>query len=218
MGGNSSGEKDKGKSVGVGASFGIAIANMTVDAGIGQYRTVNAGGLNIEALARNDLQTITVSGADPLAIHREVSTGTGGTSGTGTLPPGEPQDIAVDASVAVSFIKNYVKLHVDTNTIVTLIGGNIVPVMLPFKGALPHGDVNLNMLALQTGHTLTQASGFAVGGQTAVGAAVAVNIADSLVDALYDGNAIIRELSAGFGESSYSEVLSGHLDVATGYI
>ena len=185
------------KTVGVGAAFALGIADLAVHAGIGDFRRVKAASLKITANAQNDLDTVSVSGSDPIARSEAISqgsSGSGNAAGTTTA-----KDISVDASVAVSLIQNEVKAYVgqgaeikttaDTDTVDT---------------DKPDEKVNLFIYARQNGKTQTNASGFAVGNSTSVGAAVAVNIALSAVNALFAGDGTING-KAKLAAATYNE-------------
>ncbi|MBT7123510.1 MAG: hypothetical protein HN948_10925, partial [Clostridia bacterium] len=166
-----------GKSVGVGASFSFNYINIDVLAGIGENRTLVSGALVIKATLQNRLETISVSGSDPLA----------NSSGD---PAQEAKDISVDASVAVGLIFNTVKAYVSQGTSVTTTSGNTFNIN-ESEDEEYDDLLNLYIYALEQGSTITRASGFTVGASTAVGAAVAVNIASSDVDATFEGTGVI---------------------------
>ncbi|MDP3446823.1 MAG: hypothetical protein Q8S22_02065, partial [Eubacteriales bacterium] len=88
-----------GKSVGVGASFSLNIATFDVVAEIGANRSVRAGTLSVSANGRHDIQTVAVSGSDPLS-------GTDNTTSSTTTDTGKAKDIALDASAAVGLVYN----------------------------------------------------------------------------------------------------------------
>ena len=195
--GSTTGTSSSSKTVGVGAAFALGIADLAVHAGIGDFRRVKAASLKITANAQNDLDTVSVSGSDPIARSEAISqgsSGSGNAAGTTTA-----KDISVDASVAVSLIQNEVKAYVgqgaeikttaDTDTVDT---------------DKPDEKVNLFIYARQNGKTQTNASGFAVGNSTSVGAAVAVNIALSAVNALFAGDGTING-KAKLAAATYNE-------------
>jgi hypothetical protein len=103
----------------------------------------------------------------------------------------------VDASVAVNLLTNVVKALVGEDARLTLTGGNIMPTSVVIgkdsKGKDVFDQANLFLRAWQRGQTYTAASGFAVeGSSTAVGAAVAVNLASSDVLAKLQGSGTVK--------------------------
>jgi hypothetical protein len=177
-----------GKTVGVGASFALNIGTMTVEAGVGEKRSLTSGTLAIDAYGKHELSTVSVAGTDPLS-------GEDG-SGSGTTA-GKAKDISVDASVAVGLVYNTVRAYVKSGARITTTGGNTINVNetkydTDEETAANAELVNFYLHAKQVGDTLTRASGFAVGNSTAVGAAVTVNIAYSDVDAEFLGIGRIR--------------------------
>ncbi|MEN6340037.1 MAG: hypothetical protein ABFD03_07915, partial [Clostridiaceae bacterium] len=182
----------KGKSVGVGASFTLNLAYLTIEAGVGANRSVTSGTLSISADGRHDLETVSVSGTDPLSGTDDTS---GGSSGTTTT---KAKDIALDASAAVGLVYNTIKATVGSGAKIVTTGLDTVNLD---KTVYEDGDpaaeenadyVNFYLGAHYKGSTLTKASGFAVGSSTAVGAAVAVNISYSDVTASFLGEGIIN--------------------------
>ena len=161
---------DAGKSVGVGAAVAMSFADLTSDAGIGSGWTVLAKDLVMNSEAENNVETTSVSGTDPLA-RTEKPTDKPDKELTeeekkekekkeAEEKAAQAMDYAVDASVSVTLIQNSVKAYLAENSVITLSG-------------------NLNMLSAQSGATNTNASGYAMGNETAVGAAVAINLAFS---------------------------------------
>ncbi len=165
-----------GKSVGVGASFAFNLINIDVVAGLGENRTLTAQALVIKATLENRLETVSVSGSDPLADN---------TSGD---PIEEAKDISVDASVAVGLIFNNVHAYVANGANVTTTGTVNVS---ETEGEDYEELVGLYVCAEEKGSTITRASGFTVGASTAVGAAVAINIAYSDTNADFEGTGVV---------------------------
>ncbi|NLF46195.1 MAG: hypothetical protein GX581_08970, partial [Syntrophomonadaceae bacterium] len=202
--GTPGGDSAGNKSVGVGAAFAIGIADLTVQAGIGSYRNVEAASIKITAKAQNDLDTVSVSGSDPLARTQEDDEDSGdeeepgdgeGSGGEGESGDGEgsdgkeevtAKDISVDASVSVSLIQNDVKAFVGKGTVITVTADEDT-----IETGQGDEKVSFFLYAAQSGDTTTNASGFAVGSDTAVGAAVAVNIALSNVLASFAGRGTV---------------------------
>ncbi len=172
-----------GKSVGVGASFAFNYIEAGVSATIGSWRSLTAATLVLEATLENKLATISVSGSDPLS-------GDTGADDTPDETADKAKDISVDASVAVGLIYNTVTAAVGANASITLTGGNAVNVS-ETEGDEYAEYVNLYIHAKEKGDTITRASGFTVGESTAVGAAVAINIASSDVSAAFAGTGVV---------------------------
>lgn len=173
QGGNAN--ADSGKSVGVGAAVAMSFADLTSDAGIGSGWTISAQDLLMDSQAENNVETTSVSGTDPLARTEAPSDKAPETPDKKEEEDKKTEeekkeeeeenaakamDYAVDASVSVTLIQNTVKAYLAEYSVITLSG-------------------NLNMLSSQAGETNTNASGFAMGNETAVGAAVAINLAFS---------------------------------------
>lgn len=161
---------DSGKSVGVGAAVAMSFAELTSDAGIGSGWTIHAKDLLMTSTAENNVETTSVSGTDPLARTEGPTDKTdkdlteeekvAKEKEEAEKKAAEAMDHAVDASVSVTLIQNTVKTSLAENSVMNLSG-------------------NLKMLSSQSGETNTNASGFAMGNETAVGAAVAINLAFS---------------------------------------
>ena len=158
--------------VGVGAAFALSYINIDMDAGVGENRTVNAGTLNIGADVQNRIKTAAVAGTDPLS---------GG---------GDAQKISIDAAVAVGLLYTDVNAYVKTGATVVTNGGSTLN-LSDTEGEEFDDFVNTAVRANQRGETVTRASGFAIGISTAVGAAVAVNIAESNISAAFEGSGTI---------------------------
>ena len=173
---NGSSNADAGKSVGVGAAVALSFADLTSNAGIGSGWTVTAKDLVMNSTAVNNVETTSVSGTDPLGrsedptdkkeeedkekTEEEKKAEEEKKKAEEEAKAAKAMDYAVDASVSVTLIQNSVKSYLAENSVITLTG-------------------NLNMLSSQAGETNTNASGFAMGRATAVGAAVAINLAFS---------------------------------------
>ena len=177
-----------GKSVGVGAGFAMTYSNVTVTAGIGNNRSVIAKTLDIRADADQRVTTSGVAGTDPLDTSNAVSNQNGQASAAATQTQ---KDISLDAAAAVTVAKNTIRTYIGENTDVTITGGNDVEAVEddPSTHTVDETQkVAFNMAATQTGRTLTKSSSFAAGQKTAVGASVTVNVVESDVRALMQGN------------------------------
>lgn len=160
---------DASKSVGVGAAVAMSFADLTSNAGIGSGWTIKAQDLLMDSTAENNVETTSVSGTDPLVRTEEPTDKPAedekkekeeeNEKAEAEEKAAKAMDYAVDASVSVTLIQNVVKTYLANSNII--LGGN------------------LNMLSSQSGETNTNASGYAMGNETAVGAAVAINLAFS---------------------------------------
>ncbi|MGF7003762.1 hypothetical protein M2149_002167 [Lachnospiraceae bacterium PFB1-21] len=165
-----------GNSVGVGAAFAFTYSDASTIAYIGKNRRVNAGTVDMQANGVHDAETISVAGTDPI-----------GTKPTG----GKSMDVALDASAAVAVLYNTVKVYVDEGVLLTTTGSDTI-IVQEKTDLLDEIKANLRMQASQSGKTLTQASGFSVGGETSVGAAVTVLVVDSDVAVDFLGSGAIN--------------------------
>jgi len=167
---------NSGKSVGVGASFALTDARVTSESGIGALRTVMAAAADIQAEADHNTETVTVAGTDP------IKTDTSASSAAKT----SAENISLDASAAVNIIMNMVRSYVEMGVVLMTSGNDTITV----SGKTAAADevlANFRMTAIEQGKTLTNASCFACGSQSAIGAAVTVNIIDSDVKADFLG-------------------------------
>ena len=184
--------------MGVGASAAISTINSEVKATLGDMRYVTAGAMSVVAELRNDIDSVSVAGSDPLARRDGVYQQTPELGGASTLPQNNTteKDISVDASVALAMIDNVVHACIGSKTRLTLSGGDVIATDRELADA-SFEQTNLWLRAYQRGQTAAMASGFEVGGSAAVGAAVAVNLANSDVVLLHGrryvtGKAIMR--------------------------
>ena len=179
----------QGKTVGVGASAAIADVQATSEALLGEDRTLNAAALSVVSELRNDLDTISVAGSDPIARRDQIAQEV---PALGEMPLQQnnttTKDIAIDASVALSMIDNVVHAIVGSGAQLYLSGGDLIA---PETDAEDLESVGLYLRAFQRGQTYSTASGFAVGDQAAVGAAVGVNLANSDVRAAFLGDGTV---------------------------
>ena len=169
-----------GKSVGVGAAFALTVSNLSIEAYVGENRVVVAGALELAAIGERKTTTSGVAGSDPLAKSSD----------------GEAKDIALDASVAVSITNATIAATVRPGASVTADGGNLITVLEAQKDAegniaSPAVTAGFHMHASEVATTIVKASSFAVGKETAVGAAVAVNIATSDVAVRFLGTGTV---------------------------
>ena len=162
---------DSGASVGVGAAFSLVYGDTKTAAEIGSRKgTVNAGALTINAASDHKENIASAAGTDPMG---------------GDLETENLKNISLDASVALNILDTAVDVkNLSSKTNVT---GYMDAAGDEVRG-------NLNMSAVENGVTETTSSAFAVGSQTAVGASVALNIANSAVKAILNQSG---EISAG---------------------
>ncbi|MDO4982728.1 MAG: hypothetical protein Q4E35_04130 [Eubacteriales bacterium] len=151
---------DKGKSVGVGASFAMVYGDNEVFAKFIAPAVSDAGDVRIEA--RSD--------------HSEESTAVAGSDAYKNLFPegydftGKSTNIAIDAAVAVNAIETSVEALLTADSFAPVINAKTV-----------------RLSAVEKGHSKTDSSGYALGDETAVGGSVAVNLNRSSVRAGNDG-------------------------------
>ena len=157
-----------GKSIGVGAAFALDVVNADVEAGIGKNRIVHAENMEVTAESSHYRTTVSVSGTDPISGESMSNVSNSTPVGSGTTTITQSKDYSVDASAAIGLTDLNVKAYVA-------------------EGAKIYASGDFKLQAESKGNTLTNASGFSAGGLTAVGAAVAINIADSNVLAAFDG-------------------------------
>ncbi len=196
-----------GSSVGVGASFATNLIDAVVTAMIGTEtvsgdsvttlgnRVIRAGSLAILATFRDDVDTVSVAGSDPIArrdkafeyvptlgsaTNKQLAQAASG--GTNT------KGISFDAGVAVAVVNNIVKAAL-------LSGGSLetVNVLDTIESAIVTGQnaqgedifamANVLVQALYGGDSYTGVSAFAAGSRAAVGAAVGVSLVSSDITA-----------------------------------
>jgi hypothetical protein len=187
-------DDSSGTSVGVGASAAISIVDVDAIASLGSYRRLSAGTLAILSEARNDIDSVTIAGADPIARREAVKVTPPGIGQEVSQPAANnttTKDISVDAAVALAVITNNVLAQVLEHASVTTTGHDTVKTGVA-DGAGVEEMVNFLLSAYQRGQTKASASGFAVAGdKAAVGAAIAVNIAMSDVRATFAGVGLV---------------------------
>ena len=159
----------RGQSVGVGASFAFVYGSSDIAAVIGA-RAAAAGAVKVGAGADHGEKTTAVAGTDPLQTNGKASAGV--------------KDIGVDAAVAVNALDTAIKAAAEKGTIRT---AGYQDKDADGKRTEVSGDLTLH--ATEKGKTENNASGYATGSNTAVGAAVAVNVASSGIRAVMDADA-----------------------------
>ncbi|MDO4545395.1 MAG: hypothetical protein Q4C25_04495, partial [Bacillota bacterium] len=212
---------NQGKSIGVGAAFALDIVNLEVEAGIGKNRSVTGRSVSITAVSDHYRTTAAVSGTDPIsgdnASGVSNTTGTTGTTGTTTNVTVKTKDISVDAAVAIGLTDVAVKAYVDEGAVIKTTGTPPESINEETEGTeLVARAGDFLMAATAMGRTMTQASGFAAGGSTAVGAAVAINIADSDVLVSFNGTGAEITGNATLKSYTYNEDESNALATAVG--
>ena len=201
-------KENAGSSVGIGASSAVADIVMRVFAGIHESGIVNAGTLAIISKGYSDADTIAIAGSDPIARREspEVPPAVIGTDNQYSNNV-STKDIAVDASGALTMLSNDVQSIVKPGVQVTVGAGGTVEtyVVTGKNGDTPvYEKVSFYLFAQQTGKTRTEASGFASGNSTAVGACAAVNLSESLVTADFSGIGVVGG-AARLAATSYDE-------------
>ena len=150
---NKTADADAAKSVGVGASFAMVYGNNSVIAEFVAPSTVNnSGDFVIEALSDHSEESTAVSGKDPYQALFDPAS---------FKYEGKATNIAVDAAVAVNAIQSVITAEIKAA------GDGYTP-------SVNTKSVRIN--AHEKGHSKTDASGYAMGDETAVGGSVAVNL------------------------------------------
>ncbi|MDO4891642.1 MAG: hypothetical protein Q3963_09755, partial [Coriobacteriaceae bacterium] len=165
-----------GKSIGAGAGFAMTVSDVEVEASIGANRTFTAGSLDIVANSYHEATTSGVAGTDPLsAASPSAGTAADGSATTTAGTNKTTKDVGLDAAVGLGILTDTVNASIGEGAQVTTTSG---------ENGIYLGDgtyVNFNLVANQETKTLTKASAFAAGQNTAVGACAAVNVANSTV-------------------------------------
>jgi hypothetical protein len=122
----------------------MTLADDTVNAYIGENRSVEAGALEVKAEQNGSVKTASVSGSDPLTTGDPNSAAANSTSGTntqGTNTQGtdtqtsnqssasqssKPKDISLDASVALNILDNTVTAKVAQTAQVVTTGADVL--------------------------------------------------------------------------------------------
>jgi hypothetical protein len=183
-----------GTSVGVGASAAISIIDVDATASVGAYRSVKAGTLAVTSEARNDIDSVSIAGSDPIARREAVKVitpGIGQEVQQQNANNTTTKDISVDAAVALAIITNNVLATIMDHATILTTGLDTIKTGV-VSGSGVEETVNFLLSAYQRGQTQASASGFAVGGgKAAVGAAIAVNIPMSDVRASFAGTGTV---------------------------
>ena len=193
---------EKGNTVGVGASFSMIYGDSEV---IARTSDRNLVGANLTITANSDHREVVnaVAGTDPLA-------------GTADNKDNPTKDIGVDAAIALNILDNTVKVAKGTEGEVEQFVQSSSPKVGAEKEQIPGVNFGNTMLkATENSVTRTTASGFAVGEETAVGAAVAVNISQTDVNVDLN-NGLSSEGKIEIGAVSYSEDYTSALATAMG--
>ncbi|MEG1583494.1 MAG: hypothetical protein RR361_00395, partial [Anaerovorax sp.] len=204
--------KDKsGKTVGVGAAFSMVLSDVTANAGIDSSYIVTTGALKVDAGAIHQVESISVSGSDPLAGNGDGEKKTEEEKKAEAEKEKEKgKDISMDASAALNIVNNHVNAFIGEKAkIITTAMDSL------FVDADEEEMVNFFLHAWQEGNSLSQASGFAAGESTSVGAAVTVNIVSSHVAARFAGEGIVHGSSKVLAHT-YNEDVSKAIATAVG--
>ncbi len=186
------GNNSKNKSVGIGASYAMTDGEVSAKALVGTNRRLEALALDQRSKLHNDIDTIAVAGQDPIGAQQKVPQTIPGlgqppiTSNNSTV-----DSIAADAAAAVTLLVNTSQAVVGEGSVLILTGGNLLKhdwIKTKDQGV---PSSNLILRAFQRGQTLTNSSGFAVAEKAAVGASVAVNIVESLAEAILAGSGAV---------------------------
>ncbi len=184
--------KDKnGASVGVGAAFSMVYGDTQTHAEVGKRSgTVTAGAMNVNATSNHMENISAAAGTDPMS---------------GDLNTDDSKNFSLDASVALNILDTDVKARNQAEA--TDVKG--------YADGEEQKSGDLSVTAKEEASTETTSSAFAVGGQTAVGASVALNIAKSGVKAEMLGDAKV-DGSATVSSNSHSEDVTKALATAMG--
>ena len=154
-----------GKGIGVGAAIIFSNIDYVTEAYIGKRVTAEAGSADIIADHTEKRLNAAVAGTDPMNTPA-------GMSNAGRTPT--VNNVSVDAAVIIVFDEADVSAGVNDGAKITT-----------------KDSGNLTIHGTSTTDTKSEASGYAAGDQTAVGATVVVNFAESEIKAFMDGTANI---------------------------
>ncbi|MBR2526896.1 MAG: hypothetical protein IKE58_00245 [Blautia sp.] len=180
---NQDSKDEKGRSVGVGASFSMVYGDTKVESKI-KDRTLTGGSLYMNASSDHKEDVHAVSGTDPLTTVKQEETADNPT-----------KDFALDAAVALNILDNSIKVEKGpeetANQTPKTSTSNPATAKVSGDSKNPEDELSFGdakITATEKSVTNTKASAYAVGNETAVGAAVAINLASSDVDvALHNG-------------------------------
>ncbi len=181
-----------GTSVGVGASFSMVYGDTEVTAQVGKRSELSAGAVTVKADTDHKENIASAAGSDPMSGETDLDA---------------TKDFALDAAVSLNILDNHIKAEIGQGTTVKTTGYE------PEAGAEKTGD--LSVTANEKAATETVSSSFAVGGDTAIGASVAVNIASTTVNANLASGATVFG-SAQIGANSHSEDKTSAMATAMG--
>ena len=174
--GSSETKKESGN-IGIGATFVLDVVNTETEAEV-DSETATGASVLINAVDNDFRETTSASGTDPVTVKKE----------------GEGQNIngtAVDATVALGIVDNVVNAKVGENSTVIAKGeakvdsGKVTDRKLDDNAEIADGDIFVK--ATTNSKADTKASGFATADNSAIGAAVALNIASSEANAKMNG-------------------------------
>ena len=157
---------DKGRSVGVGAAFSMIYGDSNVKAEIN--RDITSGTLSVMAESGHTEDITSVAGTDPLS---------------GDLDTSATKDFALDASVALNVLDNDISAAINGKSKTTETAEGDAA-----KLDDEHNVGDFRVISSENAITDTHASSFATGNSTAIGAAVAINIASSAVKSTVKGD------------------------------
>ena len=206
-----------GSSVGVGASFAVNLIESSVIARIGTEtvtgqgddetvsalgnRNIKSGSLAILATYRDDVDTVTVAGSDPIARRDkayQVMPTLGGLNDTKALAQAANQGtntkgISADAAVAVALVESQVKAQLlkgsrlETTAAADTIESGILT-GTDAAGEELYAMANVLVQALYSGESSTEVSAFAAASRAAIGAAVGYYHTESDIQATLDAD------------------------------
>ena len=178
-----------GTSVGVGASFALNLLTADVRATLGAGRDLTAASLDVFARLRNDVDTISVAGSDPIARRDKAmqAVPTLGNAGNAAALKAQAEaanagtntkGISADASVALAIVESNVQALVDAGaTVKTTNEEDTIETLR--EGAEGAKRANVAVQAMQSGDSYAEGKAFSAGSRAAVGATVAVSLMSS---------------------------------------
>ena len=178
-----------GTSVGVGASFALNLLTADVRATLGAGRDLTAASLDVFARLRNDVDTISVAGSDPIARRDKAmqAVPTLGNAGNAAALKAQAEaanagtntkGISADASVALAIVESNVQALVDAGaTVKTTNEEDTIETLR--EGAEGTKRANVAVQAMQSGDSYAEGKAFSAGSRAAVGATVAVSLMSS---------------------------------------
>ena len=162
-----------GTSVGVGASFALNLLTTDVLATLGAGRDFTAASLDVFARLRNDVDTISIAGSDPIARRDTAlrAVPTLGNAGNAAMLKKQAEaanagtntkGISADASVALAIVESTVKALVEAGaTVETTNPTDTIETLR--EGAQGAKHANVAVQAMQSGDSYAEGKAFSAG-------------------------------------------------------